>query len=120
MAAARFSASVSTSAAIELGMRAVGGDEIDERFGVLDALHEVDPALVGRELAVAGQLVELAPRRVERRDAGVAAAREVDGREVERQAEQVVAQRLGLELVDLVADLAGGAAHDGAGRLLRA
>ena len=38
--------------------------------------------------------------------------------EVERQAEQVVAQRLGLELVDLVADLAGRAAHDGAGRLL--
>ena len=39
--------------------------------------------------------------------------------EVERQAEQVVAQRLGDELVDLVADLAGHAAHDGAGRLLR-
>ena len=38
----------------EPGMRAVGGDEIDERLGVLDALHEVDPALVGRELAVAG------------------------------------------------------------------
>ena len=38
---------------------------------------------------------------------------------VERQAEQVVAQRLGHELVDLVADLAGDAAHDGAGGLLR-
>ena len=37
--------------------------------------------------------------------------------QVERQAEQVVAQRLGHELVDLVADLAGHAAHDGAGRL---
>ena len=32
---------------------------------------------------------------------------------------QVVAQRLGDELVDLVADCAGQAADDGAGRLLR-
>ena len=37
---------------------------------------------------------------------------------VERQAEQVVAQRLRDELVDLVADLARDAAHDGAGCLL--
>ncbi len=34
-------------------------------------------------------------------------------------AEQVVAQRLGDELVDLVADCARHAAHDGAGRLFR-
>ena len=39
--------------------------------------------------------------------------------QIERKADQVVAQRLGHELVDLVADLAGHAAHDGAGRLLR-
>ncbi len=36
-------------------------------------------------------------------------------REVERQAEQIVAQRIGDELVDLVAPLARHAAHDGAG-----
>ena len=53
--------------------------------------------------------------RVQRGHAGVAAAREVDGREVERQAEQVVAQRGRHELVDLVADLPGHAADDGAG-----
>ena len=98
-------------------MRAVGGDEVDEQFGVPQVLHEVDPARVRRELAVAGHVVEFAARRVQGRNAGVAAARQVDGREVERQAKQVVAQRLGLELVDRVADLAGGAAHDGAGRL---
>ncbi len=50
---------------------------------------------------------------------GVAAARDVDGGEIERKAEQVVAQRLGHELVDLVARLTGHAAHDGAGGLLR-
>jgi hypothetical protein len=37
---------------------------------------------------------------------------QVDRREIERQAEQVVAQRAGHELVDLVADLAGHAADD--------
>ena len=80
---------------------------------------EVDPARVGLELAVGGHVVELAARGVQRRNAGVAAARDVDRGEVERQAEQVVAHRLGDELVDLVADLARHAAHDGAGRLLR-
>ena len=54
-------------------------------------------------------------RRFERRHAGVAAARDVQRRQVERQAEQVVAQRAGHELVDLVADLAGGAQRDLAG-----
>ena len=62
-------------------------------------------------------LEEVAARGIQRRHAGVAAARQVDGGEIERQAEQVVAQRLGDELVDLVADLARHAAHDGAGRL---
>ena len=40
-------------------------------------------------------------------------------REIERQAEQVVAQRAGDELVDLVADLTRHAADDGAGRDVR-
>ena len=97
-------------------MRAIGGDEVDDRGFVLEIAGEVDPALIRLQLGgVVGHLVELAPRRVERGHAGVAAAREVDGREVERQAEQVVAQRAGDELVDLVADLAGHAADDGAG-----
>ena len=76
---------------------------------------EVDPAHVGLQLRVAGMLEEVAAGRVEGRHAGIAAARQVDGRQIERQAEQVVAQRLGDELVDLVAGLAGHAAHDGAG-----
>ena len=97
-------------------MRAVGGDEVDDRRFVLEVAGEIDPALIGLEQDVlVGRLVELRARRVQRRHAGVAAARQVDGREVERQAEQVVAQRAGDELVDLVADLAGHAADDGAG-----
>ena len=116
-AAARLSSSV--TALGDRGVRAIGGDEVDQRFRVLDMLHEIGPADVGLELAVAGHVVEFAPRRVQRRNAGVAAARDVDGRKIERQAEQVVAHRFGHELVDLVADLARHAAHDGAGRFFR-
>ena len=77
---------------------------------------EIDPALIGLEQRVLiGGLVELAARLVERGNPGVAAARQVDGREIKRQAEQVVAQRTGDELVDLVALLPGHAADDGAG-----
>ena len=100
-------------------MRAVGGDEVDQRFRVLDVLHEVGPARVGLDPGVAGLVVEIAPRRVQRRNAGIAAAREIEHGQIERQADEVVAQRLGDELVDLVADRAGHAAHDGAGRLFR-
>ena len=86
---------------------------------MLEVLHQVGPACVGLDPGVAGLVVEVAPRGIQRRDAGVAAARDVEHGEIERQAEQVVAQRLGHELVDLVADSARHAADDGAGRLLR-
>src|SRR4029077_13370365 len=45
------------------------------------------------------------------------AARDVESRKVERQAEQVVAQRAGDKLVDLVADLIGGAERNLARRV---
>ena len=87
--------------------------------GMLQMLHEVGPARVGLELAVAGLVVELARAAL---SVGMPASRPrailIAGK-VERQAEQVVAQRLGDELVDLVADLARDAAHDGAGGLFR-
>ncbi len=116
-AAARLPSSVVSAG--DRGVRAVGGDEVDQRFGVLQVVREVDPAGVGGQAIVAGGLIEIGARRLQGRNAGVAAARQVDGGEVERQAQQVVAQRFGLELVDLVADLARGATHDGAGRLIR-
>ena len=97
-------------------MRAVGGDEVDDRGLVLEVAREVGPARVGPQfLGVAAGLEEVAARRVQRRHAGVAAAGEVDGGQIERQPEQVVAQGAGDELVDLVADLARHAADDVAG-----
>ncbi|MCY1271468.1 hypothetical protein D9M70_200250 [compost metagenome] len=100
-------------------VRAIGGDEVDQRRRMLEVGGEVGPAQVRLELVVAGHLEELAARLVQRGDAGIAAAGDVDRRQVERQAEQVVAQRLGDELVDLVAGLAGHPAHDGAGGVVR-
>ena len=98
---------------------AVGGDEVDQRFRMLQVLREVDPARVGGQATVAGHVIEFTARRLQGRNAGLTAARQVDGREIEREAQQVVAQSLGLEFVDLVGALAGGAAHDGPGRLFR-
>ena len=97
-------------------VRAVGGDEVDDRRFVLEVAGKIDPALVGSELGgVVGRIVELTPRGIQRRHARVAAARQVDGRQIERQAQQIVAQRARHELVDLVADLPRHAADDRAG-----
>ena len=60
-------------------------------------------------------LVERTARIIKRRHASVAPAGQIDGREVERQAKQVVAQRAGDELVDVVAILPRHAADDVAG-----
>ena len=81
--------------------------------------REVGPARIGLELGVAGHLVEGGARLVEAGRAGVAAAGDVERGQVERQADQVVAQRVGDEFVDLVADLARHAAHDLAHRDVR-
>ena len=97
-------------------VRAVRGDEVDDRRFVLEMAGEIDPALVRLEQRiVVGRRVELGSRSIQRRHAGIASARQIDGREVERQAQQIVAQRAGDELVDMVADLPRHAADDGAG-----
>ena len=97
-------------------VRSVGGDEVDDRGFVLEVAREVDPARVGPQfLGVAAGLEEVAARGVQRRHAGIATAGQVDGGQIERQAEQVVAQGAGDELVDLVADLPRHAADDVAG-----
>ena len=77
---------------------------------------ELDPAVIRLEFGrVLACLVEVAPGGVQRRNAGVAATGQVDGGQIERQPEQVVAERAGDELVDLVADLPRHAADDVAG-----
>jgi hypothetical protein len=91
---------------------------VDDRSRVLDICGEVDPAIVGRQERRSRSTEQLRARFVERRHVGVAATRDVDRSQVERQAEQVVAQGVDDELVDLVAALDRHAAHDGAGRLI--
>ncbi len=97
---------------------AVSRDEVDQRLGVLQVLHQVDPAGVRFELGVAGLPEDVAAHSVQRGDADIPATGDVDRRQVERQAKQVVAQRLGDELVDFVTGLASNPAHDGAGGIL--
>ena len=96
-------------------VRAVGCDEVDDRGRVLEVGGKVGPARVGTNLGVAGAGIKLGTSEVESRHAGFTAARDVEHCEVKRQADKVVAQRLGDELVDLVADLTRHAARDGTG-----
>ncbi len=99
-------------------MRAVGGDEVDDGGRVLEVEREVGPVCIRSQLAVAVRhCLELGARLVQGRHAGVAAARDVDRRKVERDAEQLVAQGVRDELVDLVADLCTHPADDRSGRL---
>src|SRR5262249_15325619 len=65
-------------------VRAIRGDEVDERLGVLEVLNEVGPARVGLQVGVADVCVELSTSPVQGRNPGVATAREVENREVER------------------------------------
>ena len=101
-------------------MRAIGSDEVDHRQRVLDVLRKIDPAFVRHEESRIAGFEQLRPRLVQSRHARVAAASDVDRRKVERQAEQVVAQRVGHEFVDMVAVLRGQAAEDRTGRLVGA
>ena len=75
-------------------------------------LAEVDPARVGLELYFAGLCEELVAHQVERRHPGVPATGDVERGEVKRHAVEVVFQRSGDELVNLVADLVGHAHHE--------
>ena len=103
---------------LDAGVGAVGGHEVDQRARVLEELAEVVPAVVGLEAGVVGLAEQLVAQQVQRGHTGVAAARDVQGRQVQRQAQQVVAQRAGDKLVDLVADLVDRAEHDLAGGIL--
>ncbi|MCY1401926.1 hypothetical protein D9M71_170530 [compost metagenome] len=103
----------------DAGVGAVGRDEVDDGRLVLQVGGEVHPTGVRPQLAVAGGVVEVLARRVERGHTGITAAGEVDGGQVQRQPEEVVAQRLGDELIDFIAGLAGHATDDIAGRLRR-
>ncbi|ELS26770.1 hypothetical protein ppKF707_2357 [Metapseudomonas furukawaii] len=103
----------------DIAVGPVGGNEVDQRFRMLEVHHEVGPTDVRLEVAVAGGFVELRPRVVQGGHAGVATPGDVQRRQVQGQPHQVVAQGLGDELVDLVAHGAGHAPDDGAGGVLR-
>ncbi len=101
-------------------MCAIGRDEVDDRGLVLQMAGKIHPAFIGLEQDILiGGIIELRTGRIQRRYACVAAAGQVDGGKIERQAEQVVAQRTGDELVDFVACLTCHAADDSAGRDIR-
>ena len=68
--------------ALDAGMRAVGGDEVDLRFRMLQVVAELVPALVGLEDRVLGLAVQLGAYQIDTRHAFGATARDVEGGEV--------------------------------------
>ena len=74
--------------------------------------------MVRTQVCVVRLIVDFVAEGVEGRNAGVAAARDIDRGKIERKPKQVVAQRAGDELVDLVADLVGCALRNAAGAVL--
>src|SRR5690606_4728955 len=101
-----------------VGMGAIGGYEVDDRGRRLEIGREVRPVRVRLDEAGIGRRIELLARLVERRHAGVAAPRDIDRGKVERQAEQVVAQRIDDEFVDFIAMYPRHATEDRAGSLV--
>ena len=85
------------------GMVAIGGDEIRDRERVLQVLGEFGPACIGLQIRQGKVVVKLRPRLVQRRHAGVARPRDVQRGQIQRQAQQVAAQRRDDEFVDLAA-----------------
>ncbi len=86
-------------------VRTVGGDEIDDGRRVLEGAREVDPVVVRLQPFAARHGIEIAAHGVERGHAHVTATGNVEGCEIERQADEIVAERIRHELVDLVAAL---------------
>ncbi len=114
MAASRLPSIVARAG--DRAVRTIGGDEVDDRCLVLEVAGKLDPTGIGLQfLGVIAGFEEVTPGSVQRGHAGVAAASQVDRGEIKRKTEQVVAQRAGHELVDLVADLPRHAADDVAG-----
>ena len=100
-------------------MGAVGRDQVDDRHRRLEVRCQLDPVAVGLQPGRIGLLVKFGTRIVEGRHAGVAAPGDVDRREVERQAQQVAAQRGHDEFVDLAAPLGRHPQDHGGRRLVR-
>src|SRR4051794_6305986 len=72
---------------------------------MLEELSELVPAIVRLKGRVMRLRVDLVAQEVDRRHAGIAAARDVESGQVEREPEQIVPQCPGDEFVDLASDL---------------
>ena len=95
-------------------MLSIGRDEVDHRSGVLDRKREIEPVVIGLQLRVASLRIEIGANLVQRSCAGFTTAGDVERCKVKRQADKIIAQRIGYEFVDFIANLTGHAAEDGA------
>ena len=89
-------------------MGSVGGDKVYQRCRVLHVQREVRPACVGRELRITiSQRLKLRPRLVQGGHTRITPPRDVDRGQIKRDTDELVAQNVGDEFVNLVANLRG-------------
>ena len=98
---------------------AVGRNEVDDGCRVLKVRGIVRPAFIRLEELAAGGCIELLASGVERGHACIPTPRDVQRGQVERQANEVVAQGAGDKLVNIGTGLAGHATGHGTRRLIR-
>ena len=100
-------------------MLAVGRHKVDDRGRGLEVQRKIEPAGVRLESRVTSLCIEVRTRVVERGNPRIAGPGDVERRQVKRQPDQVVAQRIGHELVDLVTNLTRHPADDRTGCIVR-
>ena len=97
---------------VERCVMSISCNEVDQRSRVLQIVAEIVPAFVRAQALIMGRAEDLSAQQIERRNAGFAAACDVKRGEVERLAQEVIAQCAGNELVDFVAGLMRRALND--------
>ena len=98
---------------------AVGCDKVHNRGRVFQVRAIVQPAVIGFQRLAAGCGIELLACRIQRGHARITATGNVQRGQVQRQANQIVAQGAGQELVDIGTGFAGHAADNRTCRLVR-
>ena len=93
-------------------MGSVCRDEVHQSGFVTQIVSVVCPMQVRHEPCILGQGEERPPREIQRRVPHIAATRDIDGAEIERQTNQIVLQGAGGEFVDFIGDAACDTADD--------
>ena len=93
-------------------MLTVGGHKVNNGRRVFQVGGEIGPTGIGAQLRITAEFKELLASLVQRRHCGIATAGNIKCTQVQRQPDEVITQRIGNKLINLVADLTRHAADN--------